>query len=95
MVGVRSRAFLKEAPADPTFKFLSELAKELSSGRVELPSFPDAAVRVQQVLSDPAVDGDRTARVIGADAGLDKRTPQNGKLGLFSQGQTKGASFRA
>lgn len=55
MAGIRSRAFLTEPAQDPTFKFISDLAKELSSGRVELPSFPDAAARVQQVLSDPAV----------------------------------------
>lgn len=73
MAGIRSRAFLNEPAQDPTFKFISDLAKELSSGRVELPSFPDAAARVQQVLSDPAVSSDRLARVIGADAGLAAR----------------------
>jgi HD-like signal output (HDOD) protein len=64
---------LTEPAQDPTFKFLSDLAKELSSGRVELPSFPDATARVQQVLSDPAVTSERIARVIGADAGLAAR----------------------
>jgi HD-like signal output (HDOD) protein len=64
---------LTEAAPDPTFKFVSDLAKELSSGRVELPSFPDAASRVQQVLSDSAVTSERIARVIGADAGLAAR----------------------
>lgn len=73
MAGIRSRAFLTESAPDPTFKFISDLAKELSSGRVELPSFPDAAARVQQVLSDPAVSSERIARVIGADAGLAAR----------------------
>ncbi|HTT06671.1 MAG TPA: HDOD domain-containing protein [Steroidobacteraceae bacterium] len=88
MVGVRSRAFLNEAPQDPTFKFLSGLAKELSSGRVELPSFPDAAARVQQVLSDPAVDGDRIARVIGADAGLAARLMTMANSALLHRGDT-------
>ncbi len=61
------------APTDSTFKFVSELAKELSSGRVELPSFPEAAARVQQVLSDESVTSERIARVISADAGLTAR----------------------
>jgi HD-like signal output (HDOD) protein len=58
------------APADPMFNFVSELAKELSTGRVELPSFPDAAARLQHVLSDDTVTSERIARVISADAGL-------------------------
>jgi HD-like signal output (HDOD) protein len=52
------------------FQFLTALAKELSGGRVELPSFPDAAARTQQVLSDENVTSERIARVVGADAGL-------------------------
>lgn len=61
------------ASADLMFKFVSDLAKELSTGRVELPSFPDAAARVQQVLSDENVSAERIARVINADAGLAAR----------------------
>jgi HD-like signal output (HDOD) protein len=56
----------KETP----FEFLSSLAKELSGGRVELPSFPDAAARTQHVLSDENVTSERIARVVGSDAGL-------------------------
>jgi HD-like signal output (HDOD) protein len=55
------------------FKFVSELARELSAGRVDLPSFPDAAARVQQVLSDEQVTGERIARVVSSDAGLAAR----------------------
>jgi HD-like signal output (HDOD) protein len=56
----------KESP----FEFLRALARELSTGRVELPSFPDAAARTQQVLSDDSVTSERIARVVGSDAGL-------------------------
>jgi HD-like signal output (HDOD) protein len=56
----------KETP----FEFLTSLAKELSAGRVELPSFPDAAARTQHVLSDENVTSERIARVVGSDAGL-------------------------
>jgi HD-like signal output (HDOD) protein len=62
------------AGAAPTkesaFQFLTSLAKELSGGRVELPSFPDAAARTQHVLSDDNVTSERIARVVGSDAGL-------------------------
>jgi HD-like signal output (HDOD) protein len=56
-----------------SFKFVSELARELSSGRVELPSFPEAAARVQQALSDDSVTSERISLVISADAGLAAR----------------------
>jgi len=56
-----------------SFQFVTELAKELSAGRVELPSFPEAAARVQQVLSDETVTSERIARVVSADAGLAAR----------------------
>lgn len=55
------------------FAFVSDLARELTAGRVELPSFPDVAARVQQVLSDESVTGERIARVISSDAGLAAR----------------------
>lgn len=55
------------------FKFVSELARELSVGRVDLPSFPDVAARVQHILSDEAVTGERIARVVSSDAGLAAR----------------------
>ena len=56
-----------------SFQFVSELAKEVSSGHVELPSFPDVAVRVRKVLADDNVSTDQIARVIGSDPGLAAR----------------------
>jgi len=62
------------APSERSlFEFVSELARELSAGRVDLPSFPDAAARVQQVLSDETVTGERIGRVVSSDAGLAAR----------------------
>ena len=88
MAGIRSRAFLTEPAPEPTFKFISDLAKELSSGRVELPSFPDAAARVQQALSDQTVTSERLARVIGADAGLAARLLTMANSALLHRGDT-------
>lgn len=55
------------------FAFVSELAKEVSSGKVELPSFPDVAVRVRKVLTDEHVSNEQIARIVGSDAGLAAR----------------------
>ncbi|MGH8176130.1 MAG: HDOD domain-containing protein [Steroidobacter sp.] len=63
------------APADMSgaFAFISELAQEVSRGKVELPSFPDVAVRVRKVLADEHVSSDQLARVVSSDAGLAAR----------------------
>ena len=64
------------APVDynaAAFAFVSELAQEVSSGKVELPSFPDVAVRVRKVLADENVSIDQIARVVGSEAGLAAR----------------------
>ena len=54
-------------PGDSTaaFAFVTELAKEVSSGKVELPSFPDVAVRVRKVLADEAVAQALEVRLLG------------------------------
>jgi|HigsolmetaAR201D_1030396.scaffolds.fasta_scaffold01353_7 Predicted signal transduction protein len=55
------------------FAFVAELAQEVSRGRVELPSFPDVALRVRKVLADEHVSNEQIARVVGSDAGLAAR----------------------
>jgi HD-like signal output (HDOD) protein len=72
-VAAGSRASSSQGASSSPFKFVSELARELSTGRVELPSFPEAAARVQQVLSDDSVTSERIALVVSADAGLAAR----------------------
>ncbi|HLK71499.1 MAG TPA: HDOD domain-containing protein [Steroidobacteraceae bacterium] len=49
------------------FEFVRALATQLSSHSIELPSFPDVAVRVHRVLSDEHVSTDRIVRVLGAE----------------------------
>src|SRR6185295_4075786 len=55
------------------FAFVSELAQEVSRGKIELPSFPDVAVRVRKVLADEHVSNEQIARVVGSEAGLAAR----------------------
>jgi HD-like signal output (HDOD) protein len=74
--------------SESPFRFLSDLAKELSTGRVELPSFPDAAARLQQALADSSVTSERIARVVNTDAGLTARILTMANSTLLHRGST-------
>jgi HD-like signal output (HDOD) protein len=58
------------------FAFVQALATELSRGKVDLPSFPDIALRVRQVLADENVSQDQVARVVGSEPALAARLMQ-------------------
>jgi HD-like signal output (HDOD) protein len=63
-----------EAGAGPAgFAFVRELAESLSAGPIELPSFPDVALRVQEVLADDAVSTEMVVRIVGAEPMLAAR----------------------
>jgi HD-like signal output (HDOD) protein len=63
--------------SDPeAFAFVQELASELSTGKVELPSFPDIAMRVRQVLADDSVTPDKVVRIVGSEPALAARLLQ-------------------
>jgi HD-like signal output (HDOD) protein len=63
--------------SDPAaFAFVQSLAAELSSGKVELPSFPDIALRVRKVLADDNVTPDKVVRIIGSEPALAARLLQ-------------------
>lgn len=63
----------RPAPSAVAFKFVTELAEEVSKGRVELPSFPDVATRVRKSLADEHVGADQVARIVSSEAGLAAR----------------------
>ena len=52
------------------------LAAELSRGKVDLPSFPDVALRVRKALQDEQVSADKIVRIIGAEPSLAARLIQ-------------------
>ena len=65
------------APGNPdVFAFVQALAAELSKGKVELPSFPDIALRVRQVLADDEVSQEKVVRVVGSEPMLAARLLQ-------------------
>jgi len=68
------------------FEFVQKLAAELSAGRIELPAFPEVAIRVHRVLALPEVTDDRIARVIASDAGLAARMLAMANSAALSRG---------
>jgi HD-like signal output (HDOD) protein len=52
---------------------IRKLSLEVAMGEVRLPSLPDIATRVQQVLEDPKAARTKVAQVISADAALAAR----------------------
>jgi HD-like signal output (HDOD) protein len=55
------------------FAFVAMLARAMSVGKVDLPSFPDIAMRVRRALEDERVAIDTIVRVIGAEPALAAR----------------------
>lgn len=74
----QSQASQHSSPSsDPeSFAFVQMLATELSGGKIDLPSFPDIAMRVRQVLADDNVTQDKIVRVIGSEPALAARVLQ-------------------
>ena len=73
----KSSASTNSGISDPeAFAFVQALASELSTGKVELPSFPDIAMRVRQVLSDDLVSPEKVVRVVGSEPALAARLLQ-------------------
>lgn len=60
----------------PEFTFVQMLAAELSSGKVDLPSFPDIAMKVRQALADENVSPDKVVRVVSSEPALAARLLQ-------------------
>jgi HD-like signal output (HDOD) protein len=53
-----------------SFAFVETLAHELSAGKIDLPSFPDVAARVRQVLSDEFVSSQQIVKVVSSEPAL-------------------------
>jgi HD-like signal output (HDOD) protein len=62
-----------QTPSNVAFEFIRSLAGELSGGKVDLPSFPEIAVRVRRILSDPKSSLEQVVRVVGSEPALAAR----------------------
>ena len=56
-----------------TFRFVSELGRTLAEGKLELPSFPDIALRIRRVLDKPDSSAEQLVRVINSEPVLAAR----------------------
>ncbi len=55
------------------FAFVQALSVELSSGELELPAFPDIALRVKEILDKPDVSAEQVAMVVSSEPVLSAR----------------------
>ena len=55
------------------FEFVRDLSAELSASKIELPSYPEVASRVEKVLSEENCSSERVVRVMGAEPMLATR----------------------
>jgi HD-like signal output (HDOD) protein len=60
-------------PNARAFEFVTALAGELSSGKIDLPSFPDVAIRVRRALGDDRTTVDQVVRIVGSEPALAAR----------------------
>jgi len=61
------------AASAQAMQFIQALATEVSGAPINLPSYPEAALRVQRALADPRSDAAKIAKVIGTEAVLAAR----------------------
>jgi HD-like signal output (HDOD) protein len=62
-----------QSSATVAFDFVRSLAAELSAGHIDLPSFPDIAVKVRKVLADSDSAVEQVVRVVGSEPALAAR----------------------
>ena len=53
--------------ADEQTRFLQELAEDLNSRNIQLPSFPDVVINIRTALEDPTCSSERLAEVVRTD----------------------------
>ena len=53
--------------ADEQARFLQELAEDLNSKNIQLPSFPDVVINIRTALEDPTCSSERLADVVRTD----------------------------
>lgn len=53
--------------ADEQTRFLQELAEDLNSRDIQLPSFPDVVINIRTALEDPSCTSERLAEVVKTD----------------------------
>jgi len=65
-------------------QFLGGLATELSTGKVNLPCFPDIVLRIRKALEDPKNTPAQTVKIVGAEPRLAARLLQTANSAAFN-----------
>jgi HD-like signal output (HDOD) protein len=76
------------------FEFVRSLAGELSSGKIDLPSFPEIAVRVRKLLADPESTIEQVVRVVGSEPALAARLIRVSNASAFNRSGKPVADLR-
>jgi HD-like signal output (HDOD) protein len=80
-----SEATLSDEARAAALQFLAALAKEVSSGTVDLPCFPDIVVRIRNALADPNTSSEQAVTIVGAEPRLAARLLQTANSAAFNQ----------
>jgi HD-like signal output (HDOD) protein len=89
-----SKSPVQRDASTAAFEFVRELSAELSQSTIELPSFPEVAVRVQKALSEENCSSERVVRVIGAEPMLATRVLQMANSAALNPGGKPVAELR-
>jgi len=57
-------------PKSQEFEFVKQLAHDLASDKVNLPSFPAVVIKIRDLLEDEECDIAQVSRIVSADAVL-------------------------
>jgi HD-like signal output (HDOD) protein len=86
-------SMIPEVDTDKTrtigFDFVKELSGKLSTGKLELPPFPDIAVRVQNAVNDPNVDVKKLAQIVVSEPILTTRILRMANSALLNRGSVE------
>ena len=83
------------AASAEAMSFVQELAGDVSGGPIELPSYPEVALRVQRVLADPNATEARVVKVIGGEPVLAARVINMANSAALSPSGKPVAELRA
>jgi HD-like signal output (HDOD) protein len=77
------------------FEFVKELAADVSAGKLELPSFPDVALRVRKALANDDVLIEQVVKIISAEPALAARLLQLANSAALSPSGRRVPDLRA
>jgi HD-like signal output (HDOD) protein len=85
----------QSSAVDHEIAFFKGLCGELAAGKVELPTFPDIAIRVKKALDDPACAVDKVAKVVSTEPILSASLIKMANSAAFSRGNKPVSDLKA